>query len=761
MAGYICKIVIEDTHPPVWRRVMIPEQITFQELHEVIQILFGWEDMHLHEFVVPSDNISISSEFSELDGDFFEEKTLIDSFFKKYKWIRYVYDFGDDWRHKINIEKIDEGYQGRNAVLMKVKGDNFLEDSGGIWGMDEYEDGNNREMFDTDYVEKQLSKMTFSVHNELEESDIPQSIKSSGHTPEYIMREIFRVAKERDMNDAEISEFIAGFMKGDTRSPIQKKMDDWYALTADGEPRTLKIVSSSTTQEDFLLNLGEKESSNYYRYLRIPPANLNRVERINAISKTLRDHPEYLLYVFEKYEYDELTRWMNSSSGTIIKNFQSKNMIVKLLAIGLGDYAEKKDVIEISLASDIEKYVGILDSKVVKKVYKKLDKLDDRAGKLLQIYCFTDLEGLYEIYTKTYKDNIERKDFFRFIYWHASFTGFIETGHTPDGMNYVAAPMVDSESIVKKWEFYGRNLSYKLYPADDIEYMTSNLANRSMWIDLFFDLLQHQLHMESEDAEQCLYEIVESIANGNTIDEIIKELADQKKDKMNIENYGDVWKTLTVLMLELELPMLKGRSRSAYAEEKGCSSWSIDMISENLQETKNTKDRHMYQFPAEVQEWMNDSILGIGDSLEELLKYKEQNHIVSEEYIYLLIECCTIFEKDEKIIQKLIEELKMSSPDGKKTATQIEKNRKEYDDLFDLTDDFDLSEVFGIPDNLDLPDNLAIPDNFNIPGAIDSDWLDGIIAQQPYIREQPKIGRNDPCPCGSGKKYKKCCGRGK
>ncbi|MBD0373615.1 MAG: SEC-C domain-containing protein [Pyrinomonadaceae bacterium] len=25
-------------------------------------------------------------------------------------------------------------------------------------------------------------------------------------------------------------------------------------------------------------------------------------------------------------------------------------------------------------------------------------------------------------------------------------------------------------------------------------------------------------------------------------------------------------------------------------------------------------------------------------------------------------------------------------------------------------------------------------------------------------RDQPKVGRNDPCPCGSGKKYKKCCG---
>ena len=25
-------------------------------------------------------------------------------------------------------------------------------------------------------------------------------------------------------------------------------------------------------------------------------------------------------------------------------------------------------------------------------------------------------------------------------------------------------------------------------------------------------------------------------------------------------------------------------------------------------------------------------------------------------------------------------------------------------------------------------------------------------------RDAPKVGRNDPCPCGSGKKYKKCCG---
>ena len=32
-----------------------------------------------------------------------------------------------------------------------------------------------------------------------------------------------------------------------------------------------------------------------------------------------------------------------------------------------------------------------------------------------------------------------------------------------------------------------------------------------------------------------------------------------------------------------------------------------------------------------------------------------------------------------------------------------------------------------------------------------------VYAKQPVRRETPKVGRNDPCPCGSGKKYKKCC----
>ena len=41
------------------------------------------------------------------------------------------------------------------------------------------------------------------------------------------------------------------------------------------------------------------------------------------------------------------------------------------------------------------------------------------------------------------------------------------------------------------------------------------------------------------------------------------------------------------------------------------------------------------------------------------------------------------------------------------------------------------------------------------------EFVDGrVIGRDPYRREDPKVGRNDPCTCGSGKKFKKCCGRG-
>ena len=53
----------------------------------------------------------------------------------------------------------------------------------------------------------------------------------------------------------------------------------------------------------------------------------------------------------------------------------------------------------------------------------------------------------------------------------------------------------------------------------------------------------------------------------------------------------------------------------------------------------------------------------------------------------------------------------------------------------------------------------AVFEHFGLPFDAEPPSPASSLAPQPVPRQQ-EIGRNDPCPCGSGKKYKKCCGKG-
>jgi preprotein translocase subunit SecA len=55
-------------------------------------------------------------------------------------------------------------------------------------------------------------------------------------------------------------------------------------------------------------------------------------------------------------------------------------------------------------------------------------------------------------------------------------------------------------------------------------------------------------------------------------------------------------------------------------------------------------------------------------------------------------------------------------------------------------------------------DNSAIS-GMNVEGESQAPNANQTEKQQPIVNDGPKVGRNDPCPCGSGKKYKNCCGR--
>ena len=53
MSANIVKVTLEQTRPPVWRRIALPEKITYRDFHEILQIAFGWDNYHLHDYFPP------------------------------------------------------------------------------------------------------------------------------------------------------------------------------------------------------------------------------------------------------------------------------------------------------------------------------------------------------------------------------------------------------------------------------------------------------------------------------------------------------------------------------------------------------------------------------------------------------------------------------------------------------------------------------------------------------------------------------------
>lgn len=720
MAGYICKIVIEDTHPPVWRRVLVPEHITFKELHDIIRVLFGWEDSHLHEFLIPSDYITIGSEEINCGNHYDEEETLVDSFFRNYKWIRYIYDFGDDWRHKINIEKVDFDYTLREVTLLKFKGDNFEEDCGGVWGANE----TSRNVFLPDYVKEKLKAMKLPSHEELQET--PLLKEAFGQFKELVQN---LMQLEPEVLQSQLAGMANEIHEGPSNMALKVKELRMYEEST----KPIRLVQPNKSQMELLLELGDKEAADYYKYLRIPQKGVFcKQEMVEEISQTLREHPEYILYVLKENEYREVIQWLKYMPERYLPETKNGNMLAKLLGLGLADFSIDKTGASFCFATDTEELIGKIDKKLQNETYKFFDKFDERLSNLVLAYGAVERESLYKIYKKLYEKNIEKEDFFRYIYWHAKYNCYVNTSYNLEGDCFISQVDLDMQNIFGQMEIYAKQLPYVEFSRQEISYMGEDLANRSEWVDILVSSLHYQLGMDWQDAQVCLYWIIDYVLNGYTLNDLLIELEEENKARWSLETSTELWTILSGLMLEFELPMLKGRSRMNYAKEQKCSPWSVGMVEEAIV-SMSIKHCPMHLFSSEIQECMYEAVnFGEKDCIIKLLDYKEKQHICSEEYLYLLAEACIDYGYTKEA-EKVLTELNKGSVSGKRVAKKLKTRLQQRCEIVD--DEEDYFECW--------------------------DWeqrfKDGV--QEPYVRDNPKIGRNDPCPCGSGKKFKKCCGK--
>lgn len=141
MTKYIeLSIKLLDIQPEIIRTFVVPDFITLDRLHDVLQIIMGWEGRHLYSFEFKNGQV-YSEPFEDDSSDCLHagEVRLSELVKRRGTVFKYNYDFGDDWWHELRVLDMNIiEYYGQS--LMALSGSRACppEDVGGIWGYNEF-----------------------------------------------------------------------------------------------------------------------------------------------------------------------------------------------------------------------------------------------------------------------------------------------------------------------------------------------------------------------------------------------------------------------------------------------------------------------------------------------------------------------------------------------------------------------------------------------------------------------------------------------
>lgn len=104
---YQLRIALADSHPVIWRQLLVPGSITLAMLHMVFPHAMGWRGSHLHAFTIHG------VDYGQPDADFPEDVPLVDertmtlaNAVSVGEHFSYLYDYGDNWQHAVTVEAL-------------------------------------------------------------------------------------------------------------------------------------------------------------------------------------------------------------------------------------------------------------------------------------------------------------------------------------------------------------------------------------------------------------------------------------------------------------------------------------------------------------------------------------------------------------------------------------------------------------------------------------------------------------------------------
>ena len=318
-----------------------------------------------------------------------------------------------------------------------------------------------------------------------------------------------------------------------------------------------------------------------------------------------------------------------------------------------------------------------------------------------------------------------------------NYKGFLLQGNIANARgHYRKAAQIFAEATKKfpdipaVWEEYIEIL----FAQNEIENVTA-ICKAAMEVDE--NIFQEQFHIYAFCAAASVrfpnYYIKEAALFLRKFNEMLKKQKDYEPDfSDNLFNAVHALAREVQLHPELSdtLDILESKNTGAHREEVAKELQEIQCF---VKYTKLRNDSRIHEAIIEMTTFLLDD--RVSDNQDERA-YLECGIVAEHEQIRPSIK---ILRKDYPEFFKLNQQFYMDVLNDKKTMSLMEKyyklSKKYRNDnpfIYDDDGDDELDEFFSFMEEE---------------------------SQKPYVREQPKVGRNDPCPCGSGKKYKKCCGK--
>lgn len=392
--------------------------------------------------------------------------------------------------------------------------------------------------------------------------------------------------------------------------------------------------------------------------------------------------------------------------------------------------------------SDIWCYFASDGGKVpdLKSFWDRIEEVGNKIFLLVDYYGILDVDTFHQFFTEIFKINLTQKQLMRFTYLWGTFHNELYTGKNKLTQQlFVGDKDIDIQSVILKQQEYCQDIPCQSQTEDSLVMMLNHVMHLWSRIGEMFS----RWEIGNEDVEDIIFHGRAVVREGASI----TELMDYFFDQLEITDQMDqmlLWRILVQIGLCTPLPMLKGYSRINFQEQYDKYLF-LDLFRGT---NKRVRKAALYELPVEIQEqlakfvFMSEkadyaSLKATEKTLPAACETNEQvrlllvvNRLVSYRHIQDSRKKSEVAEEVREMVMSFCDECRDSE-----TASALLKIAAECG-------------LIHIKEN-----NFWQEKQGDVYSFWDEEWEE---PAEPVVKAE-KIYPNDPCPCGSGKKFKKCC----